>query len=229
MQKRKIIILIVLILAFIFFYFNFPVKLKKTATKTYLNYGTKTIYEKNNNYPKTVIAIPELKGYLIAVYKDAHKLKLYKDNEIIKEYDVNLRNEEEDRKIWEDSQTPEGIFKIETMDIVTNGWERWMRLDTLDKARKIYKENYNDGERRINDFENQYGKINNDEDIRKFNNLNEDEKMLRGVGIHGGGFSLYHDWTDGCMGMASDDVIELFDLISESENKGIGTAVIIQD
>jgi len=41
------------------------------------------------------------------VYKDNHKLELLKNNILIKQYDVNIKREKQDRSIWEDNQTPE--------------------------------------------------------------------------------------------------------------------------
>jgi len=207
--------------------------IKKLATTLYLQTPIKkTIYEQNsqNNYPKTTIPIPKEKGYLLAVYKDKHILELLKNNELVKRYDVNIRREKEDRKIWEDNQTPEGIFTIETMDVITSpAWSRWMRVNTTSKAREIYQESHKDGFGRIIAFEESYGKINSDEKLRQFNEINSDQKILRGIGIHGGGFSLYRDWTEGCIALADKDVIELFDILSNSTNHGIGTEVIIQD
>jgi len=206
---------------------------KKAALTAWLNTPAEhTIYEQNsdNNFPKTVISLPRESGYLIAVYKDAHKLRLYKDNELVKEYDVNVRRDQEDRKTWEDGQTPEGVFYIETMDKVSDPpWSRWMRLNTTEKALALYREAYADGQQRINKFEAAYGALDSDKRLRQFNERNPDQKLLRGVGIHGGGFSLYHEWVEGCVALADDGVIELFDLLEHSENNGIGTTVVIQD
>lgn len=206
---------------------------RKKALEIYTDFpGPKTIYDQNNNphYKKTHIEIPKHEGYLIAVYKDQHKLKLYKNNEVIKEYDVNIKREFEDRKKWEDDQTPEGIFSIETMDVISNPpWERWMRVDTLKKAKELYVDEYEDGNERIVEFERKSGLIDGDSAIRKFNEQNSDQKMLRGIGIHGGGFSLYRDWTNGCVAMSDEDITELFGFLSESSSGGIGTLVVIQD
>lgn len=221
-----------IILAILARMFLLPLIEKWGLTK-YLETPTNlTIYEQNNHpeYPKTKISIPEHSGYLINIHKDEHKLYLYRDNEIIREYDVNIRRDEPDRQMWEDDQTPEGIFHIETMDPVSDPpWERWMRLDTTDHARNLYVTHHDDGQRRIDAFESQYGPIAGDREIRQFNQINADQKMLRGVGIHGGGFSLYHEWTVGCPAMADEDVIELFDLLKSGVNRGIGTPVVIQD
>lgn len=218
-KKIKICMIAMLLVIFLALVFYFKI----------WNYGT--IYRQNNdnNYPKTKIEIPKHSGYLIAIYKDEHKLKLYKDNKIIKKYNVNIKREEEDRKVWEDSQTPEGIFKIESMDVVSNGWSRWMRLDTTEKAIKIYKKNVKNGEEFINEFEKKFGLIKNYLDIREFNSIYSNHKMLSGIGIHGGGFYLFNEWTQGCVAMSNKDVAELFNLLKHGEKRGINVPVIIQD
>ena len=234
MKKRKLLLLLgaVLILLVPLFYFVVSPAMKGYALKMYLNTPTsKTIYERNNNnFPKTKIDIPEHEGYLLAVYKDAHKLQIIKNNALKAEYDVNIKRENMDRKVWEDDQTPEGIFYIESMDkIFDPPWSRWMRLDTAEKAHEIYKEAYPDGETRIREFEEEYGPLDNDQALRQFNEINPDQKILRGIGIHGGGFSIYHEWTNGCIAMSDEDVIELFDILGNSQSGGIGTMVVIQD
>lgn len=234
-NRRNIVIGAIIILPItgvLFYKIGLPY-FKKLSLTTYLNSSTReTIYDRNNNpdFSKTHIEIPKEDGYLLAVYKDRHKLVLLKNNVIEKEYDVNIRRENIDRAVWEDSQTPEGIFTIETLDVVSDPpWERWMRLNTVEKAHQIYKENYEDGARRIANFETRYGPLDNDVALRKFNEINPDHQILRGIGIHGGGFSLYHDWTTGCIAMSDDNVTELFDILKNSPNKGVGTKVIIQD
>lgn len=192
----------------------------------------KTVYEKNNHpeYPKTKIEILDHSGYLVAVYKDEHRLKLYKNGEIIKEYEVNIKRELPDRKVFEDDQTPEGIFKIDSMDVIEdNPWKRWIRIDTFKKAKKDYIESYPDGEKQIQSFEANYGALGNDQTLRQFNEINEDKKILRGIGIHGGGFSLYHEWTWGCIAMNNQDITELFDYLKTNPNGGLGTKVVIMD
>lgn len=191
----------------------------------------KAIMQEQNKLhrPETKIEIPEHKGYLIAVYKESHILKLFKDNKVIKQYPVNLRNELADRRIWRDDQTPEGSFRIEDMNIVTNGWSRWMRLNTLEKAKKIYIQSYPDGEKVIKTFEAKHGTIKTDGHIRNFNKANPRQKMLRGIGIHGGGYIPGNDWTVGCVALSDKNVIELYTILSSSKNGGIGTPVLIQD
>ena len=53
--------------------------------------------------------------------------------------------------------------------------------------------------------------------------------MLRGFGIHGGGYYPNHDWTLGCSALDDKDVIELYELLLDNPNGGIGTLVYIAD
>jgi hypothetical protein len=194
--------------------------------------GRKTVYEQNenHNFSKNKVEISsQQEGFLIAIYKDRHRLELFRDGESLKSYEVNVRREKEDRNIWEDDQTPEGEFQIDFMSQIDNGWERWIRLDTRKKAKRIYEENHPDGKERIAQFESQWGRITSDQDLRNFNQINPDQKMLRGIGIHGGGFSVYQDWTNGCVAMENEDVIELFRLLQETPQGGIGIPVVIGD
>ena len=213
---------------------NLPSREKNVILETQKESPKKrlTVYEQNENpdYPKTKVKIPEHNGYLIAIYKDEHRLKLFEDNEIIKEYEINIRRELADRQTWEDSQTPEGVFTIDSMNVIDdNAWKRWIRLDTFEKAKKSYIENYPDGETRIQDYESNFGKLGSDKSLRQFNEINSDQKILRGIGLHGGGFSLYTEWTLGCAAMNNEDIIELFDILKKSENGGIGTVVVVGD
>lgn len=53
--------------------------------------------------------------------------------------------------------------------------------------------------------------------------------MLRRVGIHGGGFDPDRDWTLDCSALDDRDVIELYELLLDNPNGGIGTLVYIAD
>ncbi|RPJ04966.1 MAG: murein L,D-transpeptidase, partial [Spirochaetaceae bacterium] len=78
-------------------------------------------------------------------------------------------------------------------------------------------------------FENRNGKIENDADIRIFNEKNPDSPMLRGFGIHGGGYYPDNDWTLGCIAMRDSEVVELYDYLKNNPENGLGTLVIIMD
>ncbi|MBN1411223.1 MAG: L,D-transpeptidase, partial [Spirochaetales bacterium] len=93
----------------------------------------------------------------------------------------------------------------------------------------IFRKEFKDGSAILDDYEKKYGIITCDADIRIFNERNPSTPLLRGFGIHGGGYIPGFDWTIGCPAMANDDVIDLYNLIRQNPDSGIGTEVIIQD
>ena len=178
----------------------------------------------------TKIEIPDSPFYIIAVYKSAHVLRLFKEKKTVREYKTNIRNELPDRLLEDDNQTPEGVFKIWQTAVITDPpWTRWLAFDTTKKAKEIFKNEYSAGRDILVQYETEYGEIQNDADIRVFNNHNPQTPMLRGFGIHGGGYYPGHDWTWGCPALSNRDVIELYEFILTNPDKGIGTLVIIQD
>jgi len=218
-----------LALASVFFFPN----LRAVGLWMYTNIpDTESIYVESNNSSahQVQIDISNRKDFLLFVDKSDRTLEVYDEGVVIKTYDANVRNELEKLFYEEDFQTPEGEFLIESMDVVTNPpWKRWMRLNTLDYARKVYIEAYIDGQERLDAYEVDFGEIVIDADIREFNSVNKNQILIRGIGIHGGGFSKWKDWTKGCVALANDDVIELFDLLKDRKGGGIGVPFIIQD
>jgi hypothetical protein len=178
----------------------------------------------------TKIEIPYSSFYIIAVYKNAHVVHLIKEKKTVREYKTNIRNELLDRLLEDDRQTPEGSFKIWQLAVITDPpWTRWLAFDTTKKAKEIFKNEYPDGREILSQYETRYGEIKNDADIRVFNKRNPQTPMLRGFGIHGGGYYPGHDWTFGCPALSNRDVIELYEFILKNPDGGIGTLVIIQD
>jgi hypothetical protein len=176
------------------------------------------------------IEIPYSTSYLVAVYKNAHILRIIKEKKTVREYKTNVRNELPDRLLEDDYQTPEGVFTIWQIAVVTDPpWSRWLAFDTTTKAKEIFRNEYADGRKILSAYETGQGEIKNDADIRLFNKRNPRTPMLRGFGIHGGGYKPGHDWTWGCPALSDRDVIELYDFILKNPDGGIGTMVIIQD
>lgn len=167
--------------------------------------------------------LPNQTWLYIVVYRDDKILHLFSGNKTVREYEVNLRKELPDRKIWEDDQTPVGSFHIEDMAKVNSPNRcRWMRLDTLHKAKQIYEESYTNWKKVLSNYESTFGSIKTDADIRKFNDKNPKQKLLRWIWVHGGGI-WKRPWTIGCVSMDDDNVMELYDLIYSDfyENRSV--------
>ncbi|RPJ05107.1 MAG: hypothetical protein EHM28_12780, partial [Spirochaetaceae bacterium] len=73
--------------------------------------------------------------YCVVVYKESHLLQLVKLGKIIRQYSVNVRTELDDRTSYNDGQTPEGVFPVYELAIVTKpAWTRWIAFNTAEKA-----------------------------------------------------------------------------------------------
>lgn len=198
----------------------------KPGAEVYTALDRTTTFEEEA--PRTVIPIPETEEYLIVVRKEAHTLELYRNGKQVRSWPCSVRNELPDRTRENDGQTPEGVFTIWQLAIV-DPWARWMALNTVDKARGIFIDEYPGGEEILRVHERKYGRITTDADIRRFNRKHPDTPYLRGFGIHGGGYSPGRDWTIGCPALNDADVIELYNLIKTNPRGGMGTTVIITD
>lgn len=193
--------------------------------------GDRLRYWENRDISRyeTKFSIPVTGDYVINVLKRRHVLQLIREGAVIREYRTNVRAELPDRLSESDGQTPEGIFSIWQMAVVSDWNKRWMALDTAWKAREIFINEFASGEEILRADEAEHGMIKNDADIRRFNARHPQAPMLRGFGIHGGGCFPGRDWTLGCPALADEDVIELYDFILKNPNGGIGTLVYIQD
>lgn len=227
----------IIIIAFLFFligiaFFVFKNKIQSKFNSWFYTRNKSRKYWNENDLEqfKTKIEIPHTPNYIIGVWKADHVLKVIKNSQVIKKYKVNLRNEGPDRLLENDNQTPEGIFKVYEMAVVTRpAWARWIAFDTTEKSRKIFVNEFQNGQEILNNYEKKHGKITNDKDIRQFNLKHPETPYLRGFGIHGGGYYPGCDWTIGCPALNDEDVIELYELLKTNPNGGLGTLVIIQD
>jgi hypothetical protein len=178
----------------------------------------------------TILQPPTGPDYAIFIDKSDHSLTVYRAGAVVKAYVCNIRNELPDRLLENDGQTPEGIFSVYQLAKVSRpDWKRWIAFDTLEKAKAIFVRENPSGRDILEAYEKKYGAIRNDADIKKFNSRNRSTPLLRGFGIHGGGYFPGHDWTVGCAALADADVIELYDLLIRNPGGGIGTKVYIQD
>lgn len=78
----------------------------------------------------TKLKIPNTNHYIIYVSKQTHTLSVYKHSKEIKKYKTNIRSELPDRLSENDGQTPEGIFPIYQLAIVSDPpWSRWIAFN----------------------------------------------------------------------------------------------------
>lgn len=221
-MNRKIFILILLFLTGCF---NRPSSSADSKNSSQPHY-----WEERESEYFTSIDVPYSEEYIVYIQKSLHRLTLYKAGEAVRLYDTNIRNELPDRLLEDDGQTPEGIFEVYQLAIITDPpWCRWIAFNTTEKAKEIFINENSAGKEILEEYEKRFGKIVTDGEIRSFNRMNPDTPLLRGFGIHGGGYYPNRDWTLGCPALSDEDVTELYDFLLTNPNDGIGTKVIIVD
>ena len=175
-------------------------------------------------------------GYSIVVDKSRHLLILYLNGDMIEEYAVNMGSVKGNKEAEGDKRTPEGNFRIASINRVVpshNVGARWILLDTVDRARQDYIKQYGkEGERRIEEFEALHGRIKTEEDILEYNKFHTNTQIWHGVGIHGGRYYKSgkggNDRTNGCIALANRDLEELFGYLENSASQGRGVPVIVK-
>ncbi|MDQ2753454.1 MAG: L,D-transpeptidase [Bacteroidota bacterium] len=143
--------------------------------------------------------------YSIVIVKHTYELSVYDSKGWLVTYPVVFGNKDLRDKMMEgDRETPEGNFKIVSKRV----HEKWCRMLTLDYP--------------------------NEESITKFiqrkqqGTIPANAKIGGGVAIHGTwphedyAIDKYDNWTQGCISMKNEDVIELFKIIP------VGTEVSIR-
>jgi lipoprotein-anchoring transpeptidase ErfK/SrfK len=144
-------------------------------------------------------------NYYIVITKHTYELSVYDSKGWLVTYPVVFGNKDLKDKMYQgDRETPEGNFKIASKRV----HEKWCRMLLLDYP--------------------------NQADIDKFNYRKQQglipayAKLGGGVGIHGTwphedyAIDRYDNWTEGCISMKNEDVIELFNMIN------VGTEVAIR-
>ena len=144
-------------------------------------------------------------NYYIVISKHQYELSVYDSKGWLVTYPVVFGNKDlRDKMQAGDRETPEGNFKIVSKRV----HEKWCRMLMLDYP--------------------------NIADIAKFNYrkqqglLPPDAKIGGGVGIHGtwphedNAIDKYDNWTQGCISLKNEDVIELFNMTP------VGTEVAIR-
>ena len=178
---------------------------------------------------------PEATGYKIVANKARHTLELYKGKELLGAYKANFGKIAGDKEKEGDYKTPEGVFLVASLARIVpvkNIGSRWILLDTTNRAMEDYLLQYgSDGAERIESFEERYGAIITDADIKRFNSLYLKQPMWGGVGIHGGEYYQRsvggNDRTQGCIALANEDVEELFGYLESPVTNEEKVAVMI--
>ncbi len=143
--------------------------------------------------------------YSIVIVKHNYELRVYDSKGWLATYPVVFGNKDLRDKMMEgDRETPEGDFKI----ISKRVHEKWCRMLTLD---------YPNGESMAKFIQRKQQGI-----------IPANAKIGGGVAIHGTwphedyAIDKYDNWTQGCISMKNEDVIELFNMIP------VGTEVSIR-
>ncbi len=172
--------------------------------------------------------VQQVEDYRIVIYKADHLLEVYHEGELAAEYPIALsRYGFAQRKTWEDSLTPEGEFLVASMQYESIFGPRQMLLETTQQSLKDYQEQYGgQGKRRIEAWEDAHGPLDTIWETYDFNQANPKHRMWNDILIHGGGTRW--DWTLGCIALDNEDMVDLFDLVHQSENRGLGVQVEIR-
>ena len=166
--------------------------------------------------------------YRVVVMKSEHKLQVYWHGEQVAEYPIALSHHGlAPREVWEDSLTPEGEFLIASMQYESVFGPRQMLLDTSEQSLSDYGVQYGkEGRERIAAWEAEHGALDTIWEVYDFNEANVEHRMWNDILIHGGG--THRDWTLGCIALDNDDVVALFDILHQSEKRGLGVPVEIR-
>ncbi len=166
--------------------------------------------------------------YRILVSKSEHQLTVFHNNQVAKIFHVGIsKHGVSPRQIWADELTPEGSFLIASMQYKSRFGPRQMLLDTTKPSLNDYYVQYGDaGRQRIASWQFQHRSLDTIWEVYDFNQENPEFPIWNDILIHGGGSNS--DWTWGCIALDNQDVIELFDILKQSTNGGLGVEVTIQ-
>lgn len=167
-------------------------------------------------------------GYRIVVDKSDHRLSLYQDDGLLSAYPIAISHRGLDaRRRYDDLLTPEGEFLIASMQYTSAFGPRQMLLETTAQALADYQFQYGDeAEELIGKWEARRGPLDTIWEVYDYNGAHPGQEIWHDILIHGGGSSP--DWTWGCIALDDADVIELFELLQRSRNRGLGVPVIIE-
>ena len=171
--------------------------------------------------------VQRVDDYRVVVTKSEHRLAVYRHDELILTYPVAVSSRGlAPRKVWEDSLTPEGEFLIASMQYKSVFGPRQMLLDTTEQSLRDYIVQYGEeGTARIVAWEAEHGTLDTIWEVYDFNEANPERRIWYDILIHGGGADT--DWTLGCIALDDEGAVELFDILLQSEKRGLGVVVEI--
>ncbi len=166
--------------------------------------------------------------YYIIVTKSTRQLEVYYQHSLVAAYPIAISfHGSAQRRIWADELTPEGAFSIASMQEQSAFGPRQMLLDTAAQSLEHYVEQYGlAGRDRLTAWEATNGPLNTIWEVYLFNDVYPDYPIWNDILIHGGGSAP--DWTLGCVALDDADVIDLFDILLQSRERGIGVLVEIR-
>lgn len=172
--------------------------------------------------------VERVDDYRVLAMKSEHRLEVYYHGEKVAEYPIALSARGlAPRKAWEDSLTPEGEFLIASMQYESVFGPRQMLLDTTQQSLAAYIGQYgHEGQERITAWEAKHGALDTIWEVYDFNEANLGYQIWNDILIHGGG--TQSDWTLGCIALDNEDLIELFDTLHQSQERGLGVVVEIR-
>ncbi len=172
--------------------------------------------------------IQRVDDYRVVVMKSDHRLEVYYYGEKVAEHPIALSFRGlAPREVWEDSLTPEGEFLIASMQYESVFGPRQMLLETTEQSLSAYVAQYDqEGKGRIAAWEAEHGALDTIWDVYDFNKTNSEYRMWNDILIHGGG--THRDWTLGCIALDNEDLVELFNILHQSEKRGLGVVVEIR-
>ncbi|MBN2115541.1 MAG: L,D-transpeptidase [Anaerolineales bacterium] len=166
--------------------------------------------------------------YRILISKSEHQLTVFHGHEIVKIFRIAIsRHGADPRQVWADELTPEGSYRIASMQYESVFGPRQMLLETTKQSLDDYYVQYGDaGKQRIAAWELQHGSLDTIWEVYDFNESNPEFPIWNDILIHGGGTAS--DWTWGCIALDDRDVIELFEILQQSTAGGLGVEVEIR-
>ena len=173
------------------------------------------------------LPVQPVDDFHIVVRKAEHRLFLYEGERLLRVYRVALSSRGSGpRRTWADELTPEGTFRVASMQYESAFGPRQMLLETTAQSLADYEAEYGaEGTRRIRAWEARHARLDTIWEVYDFNKAYPEAQIWNDILIHGGGSD--RDWTLGCIALDNADLLELFDLLHRSRGRGLGVPVTL--